>query len=173
MYVGSSMQQWCTVRLFLFVTFHDDITQEVVEVFIFWKKIWKDIGITFNDVKLLRLFNKNLIHLSYYLLEDKFGQKYYIFFFWDELSFFRLLSFQNGLSHRYQIGLKWKLIWSCFRIQSVKRIKFFLRKSYDFHIKKCIFSSFLELFSEYDYHYYFLNYVVLKCYKRKLPYMES
>ena len=55
-----------TVWLFSFATFHDDITPKVVEIIYFWKEILKDIEYTFYDIKLPRLFNKNLILLSYY-----------------------------------------------------------------------------------------------------------
>ena len=60
-----SIYLWNTVWLFLFATFQDDITQIIVEILIFGEKFLKDITDTLHDMKLLRLFNKNLIHLSY------------------------------------------------------------------------------------------------------------
>ena len=45
-----------------------------------------------------------------------------------------------------------------------------VKKSWESHIIKCINTIFQELFSEFNYLYYFLSYVLIKCYKRDESY---
>ena len=58
-----------------------------------------------------------------------------------------------------------------FRACSVDQI--FVKKSWKSHIKKCINTIFQELFSEFNYLYYFLSYAVMYCCIRKKTYCNS
>ena len=51
-----------------------------------------------------------------------------------------------------------------------QKVQIFVKKSQELHIIKCITISFKELFSEFNYLYYFLSYVVIEYYKREKSY---
>ena len=90
-----------TVWSISFVTFDEDVTL-------------KDSVNAFYDMWLPGFFHKNLV-LGTSTEVDVIISKLFLY---KNLSFglfpFRLLSFLNELSYRYQIGLKWKVFWSSF-----------------------------------------------------------
>ena len=51
-----------------------------------------------------------------------------------------------------------------------QEVEIFVKKSRELHIVKCISHTFQELFSEANYLYYFLKYVVIEFYKREKTY---
>ena len=51
-----------------------------------------------------------------------------------------------------------------------QEVQIFVKKSWELHIVKCISHTFQELFSEVNYLYYFLSYVVIEFYKREKTY---
>ena len=108
-----------TVWLFSFATFHDDVIQKVIKIIEFWKKFLKDYENTFYNISVKRSTQKNLILST---LNEPWNQidKLANWKIWQNLSIdlliFELLSFLNGLSYRCQIGLKWKIIWSSFKV---------------------------------------------------------
>ena len=65
-------------------------------------------------MKFAGLFYKNLNHLTGEEMSIKINQNHRFLKFLAEQIFFKLLSFLNGLSYRYQIGLRLKLICSSF-----------------------------------------------------------
>ena len=75
----------------------------------------KGIGNAFYDLKFAGLFYKNLSHLTSEEMLIKITQNHRFLKFLAEQIFCKLLSFLNGLSYRYQIGLKLKLICSNFK----------------------------------------------------------
>ena len=103
-----------TVCFNSFVTFDEDVTQKVIEIIEFWKKFLKDSVNAFYDMWLPGFFHKNLV-LGTNTELDVIKSKMFVC---KNLSFgvfpFKLLSFVNKLSYRYQIGLKWKVFWSSF-----------------------------------------------------------
>ena len=106
---------WCTVCFFSFGIFYDDVTPRVLEIIEFWKKFLEDIGNAFYDVKFAGLFYKNLNHLTGEEMLIKISQNHHFLKFLAEQIFFKMRSFLNGLSYRYQIGPKLKLICSNFK----------------------------------------------------------
>ena len=104
----------CTVCFISFGTFDEDVTQKVIEIIEFWKKFLKDSVNAFYDMWLPGFFHKNLV-LGTSTEVDVIISKLFLY---KNLSFglfpFKLLSFLNELSYRYQIGLKWKVFWSSF-----------------------------------------------------------
>ena len=103
-----------TVWFFTFGIFYDDITQKVIEIIEFWKKFLKDSVNAFCDMWLPGFFQKNLVIGTSTELDVIISK----LFLCKNLSFglfpFKLLSFLNELSYRYQIGLKWKVFWHSF-----------------------------------------------------------
>ena len=103
-----------TVWLFTFEIFKDDLISKIIKIFEFWKKFLKAYGNAFYDVQLPGVFYNNL-GLGTNMERDVITSKFSLckkFSFW--LFPFKLLSFLNELSYRFQIGLKWKLFWSSF-----------------------------------------------------------
>ena len=103
-----------TVLFISFATFHEDVTQKVIKIIEFWKKFLKDSVNAFYDMWLPGFFHKNLVLGTNTELDVIISK----LFLCKNLSFglfpFKLLSFLNKLSYRFQIGLKWKLFWSSF-----------------------------------------------------------
>ena len=103
-----------TVCFFSNATLHDGITLKVIEIIEFWKKFLKDSVDAFYDMWLPGFFHKNLV-LGTSKEVDVIISKLFLY---KNLSFglfpFKLLSFLNELSYRYQIGPKWKVFWSSF-----------------------------------------------------------
>ena len=104
-----------TVCFISFVTFDEDVFQKVIEIIKFWKKFLKADGDAFYDTQLPGLFYKNLCRMT----NDKrlfiISKKHHYLGFLVEQVFFKLLLSLNGLSYKYQIGLKLKLIHNSFK----------------------------------------------------------
>ena len=103
-----------TVWFFPFVIFYDDIISKVIKIFEFWKKFLKAYGDAFYDEQLPGFFYNNLG------LGTNMERDVIIFnlFLYKKFSFwlfpFKLLSFPNELSYRFQTGLGRKLFWGSF-----------------------------------------------------------
>ena len=54
-----------------------------------------------------------------------------------------------------------------------QKVQIFVKKSWELHIIKCISIIFQELFSEFNYLYYFLSYVVIEYFKREKSYCRG
>ena len=85
-----------------------------MEIIEFWKKFLKDSVNTFCDMWLPGFFHKNLVLVTSKEVDVIISK----LFLYKKLSFrlfpFKLLSFLNKLSYSYQIGPKWKVLWSSF-----------------------------------------------------------